>query len=67
MQMTSTLLKITGNDSYTGPTTISAGTIQLGNSFALGNSLTVSFGSSSAVLDLDSYSATIGARPATVR
>ena len=61
MQMTSTLLKITGNDSYTGPTTISAGTIQLGNSFALGNSSTVSFGSSSAVLDLDSYSATIGA------
>ena len=63
MQMTSTLLKITGNDSYTGPTTISAGTIQLGNSFALGNSSTVSFGSSSAVLDLDSYSATIGPWP----
>ena len=46
-------------NSYSGPTTISAGTLQVGSNTALGNSSAVSV-STGAVLDLDGYSPTIG-------
>ena len=58
-QMAASLLRLSGTNSYTGPTTISARTLQFGSTAALGNSLTVSI-STSAVLDLNGYSPTIG-------
>ena len=58
-QMASSVLNLGGVNSYSGPTTISAGTLQLGSNTALGNSSAVSV-NLGAVLDLDSYSPTFG-------
>jgi autotransporter-associated beta strand protein len=57
----SNMLTLTGSDSYTGATTVSAGTLQLGGTDALGNGthntsgVTVSTG---ATLDLDGFTQT---------
>ena len=60
-QMTGYLLRLTGTNTYNGPTTIaSGGTLQTGTATALASSTAVTFGSSTAVLDLDGNSATIG-------
>ena len=53
------MLCLAGNNTYTGPTTISIGTLQIGSLTGLASSTPVSI-SSSGVLDLDSFSATIG-------
>jgi autotransporter-associated beta strand protein len=58
-QMAPSILRLTGTNTYNGPTTISTGTIQLGSNTALGSSSVVSI-SGGAVLDLDSFSPTIG-------
>ena len=52
-------LYLSGANSYTGPTTISGGTLQIGNALALQYS-TVAISSSTAVLNLNGYSATLG-------
>ncbi|MGO8688497.1 MAG: autotransporter-associated beta strand repeat-containing protein, partial [Thermoguttaceae bacterium] len=52
-------LILTGSNTYSGLTTISGGTLKMGSTTALGSSMAVSL-SSSGVLDLDSYSPTIG-------
>ena len=59
-QMASSVLCLTGSNTYTGPTTISGGTLQLGGSTSLGNSPAVTFNGATGVLDLHSYSPTIG-------
>ena len=57
-QMGTNVLRLTGTNNYTGATTISAGTLQVGGD-AAGSSSTVSIGSGE-VLDLAGYTSTIG-------
>ena len=58
MQVGSNLVTLSGNNTYTGPITISAGTLQAGSSTALGSSSALTF-SGNGVLDLNTYSPTI--------
>jgi autotransporter-associated beta strand protein len=55
-QSSSGTLILTGNNSFTGISTISTGTLQLGNSSALGAGITTANGT----LDLNGYSPTLG-------
>ena len=59
-QMGSSILRVSGNNTYSGPTTISAGTLQVGGASALPSLAAVSFSSSGAVLDLFGNSPTLG-------
>ena len=58
-QMTATLLRLTGSNTYAGATTISLGTLQTGSSNALGSSTPVTMSSTAVVLDLDGNSPSI--------
>ena len=58
-QKASSVLTLSGTNSYSGPTTISAGTLQAGSSTALGSSSAVTIGVSAGVLDLASFSPAI--------
>ena len=51
-QMASSLLRLSGSNTYSGPTTISAGTIQAGSNTALSASSALTINSASGVLDL---------------
>ena len=59
MELGGNILLLSGSNTYTGPTSITGGTLQLGNALALQNS-TVTLSSVGGILTLNGYTAVLG-------